>query len=269
MHTLRYLLFGALASIIVTPLHGQDLISRYRKARFQQQVEYFTEDNGVKAQPGAVQYLPTRADTIQQWLNQLTNNARISAWNSREKSFEVSDWRLVRKFERSWFNKKFERTLWAYLGTEPLLRVDTTFTRELRSKLEAYYGPPTQTISELLSDGEPNARTRDRHIQFEYWFVVNDSIPVVLMDVNGPLERGLIVSSDQRYRDILLQVRESLLKEFMNSKQRAPYIDYYFDALLRAWYYVGFDGVSYFYEPIGQPNLALGRPWLDIINRID
>ncbi len=268
MHSSRLSILFVLACMLVTPLQAQDLIERYRKARFEVQVRQYLLEKGREAQPEELQHLPTRADTIQQWLDQISENARINAWNQRKRTFEIQEWRLIRKFERVWFLKQFENTLWAYLGTEPLLPVDTTYTRELRARMEAFYGPPTQTISELMGNVAYH-RTRDRYIQFEYWFVVNDSIPVVLMDVNGPFERGLIASSDQRYRDILLEVRESLLEEFMDSKRRAPYVDYYFDAILRNWYYVGYNGASYFYEPIGQPNLALGRPWVGVINRLD
>ena len=268
MFILRYLLLWAITSIIVLPVKAQSLVDRYKSARFNVQVEEFFETNGMFARPNDIRHIPTRADTLQQWLNQLTNNARISEWNRREKKFEVETWRLIRKFERPWFNAKFEKTLWAYLGTESLMPVDTSYTRDLRAKLEAYYGPPTQTISELLQSND-SRRMRDRYMQFEYWFIVNDSIPVLLMDVNGPLERGIIVSSDQEYRDILLQVRESLLREFLQSDKRAPYIDYYYDSISRIWYYAGFDGKSYIYEPIDRPNLALGRPWLNVINRLD
>ena len=268
MYILRYLLFGVWLSIFISPSHAQSLVDRYREARFKVQVAEYLAEYGDDVPAERIKHIPTRADTLQHWLNQLTNSARIAEWNRREKAFEVEGWRLIRKLERPWFSKKFENTLWAYLGTESLLPIDTTYTRELRAKLEAYYGPPTQTISEFLNS-ESKERRRDRYMQFEYWFVVNDSIPVLLMDVNGPLERGIIVSSDQRYRDILLQVRESLLKEFLHSNTRAPYVDYYYDAIRRTWYYTGFDGDTYFNEPIGRPNLTLGRPWLDIINRLD
>lgn len=268
MYILRYFLFWVLASIVVSPSQAQSLIDRYKEARFKVQVEDYLDDFGENVQSGRLRMIPTRADTLQHWLNQLANSARIAEWNRREKAFEVEGWRLIRKLERPWFSNKFKNTLWAYLGTESLLPIDTTYTSELRAKLEAYYGPPTQTISEFLNSDETE-RPRDRYMQFEYWFVVNDSIPVLLMDVNGPRERGIIVSSDQQYRDILLQVRESLLKEFLQSKARAPYVDYYYDAILRTWYYSGYDGGEYFYEPISRPNLALGRPWLDIINRLD
>ncbi len=268
MHSLRNLIFLSIFWGMLNPLQAQDLIDRYRQARFQVQVQQYFQDHGTNADPMPVAHLPSRADTVRQWLIQLNRNAEIAAWNQREKSFEIEEWKLVRRFERPWFKRKFEDTMWAYLGTEALLPIDTTRTRELRANLESFYGPPTQTITELLNT-EPRTRSKERYVQFEYWFILNDSIPLVFMDVNGPLERGLIVSSDQRYRDILLSVRESFLKEFMQVRQPTAFVDYYFDARTQNWYYAGYDGKNYFMELIGQPNLALGRPWLEAINRSD
>lgn len=250
------------------PVSAQDLIDRYRQARFRVQVEQYFMDHGHEAELMPVAHLPSRADTVQQWLYQLSRDAEIAAWKKREKVFEIEEWKLIRRLERPWFSKKFENTLWAFLGTESLHAIDTTRTRELRAQLESYFGPPTQTISELL-DREQRTRSKDRYAQFEYWFVLNDSIPLVFMDVNGPLERGLIVSSDQKYRDILLGVRESFLKEFMQTSRPSAFVDYYFDARTQIWYYAGYDGKNYFMEQIAQPNLALGRPWLDDIDRSD
>ena len=269
MQSLRFFVALVFAgSLFSLPALGQDLLDRYIEARFRVQMYQYLDQNGENVAPMAVEHLPSRADTLQQWLNQLSQNARLAAWNRRQKQFEIEEWRLVRRLERRWFSKKFENTEWAYLGTESLTPLDTTLTHELRGRMEAYFGSPTQTIAELMSSDEMG-RTRDRYVQFEYWFVVNDSIPVILMDFNGPLERGLITSTDQRYRDILLNVRESFLKEFLQTSSQAPYVDYYYDARSLTWYYTGYDGTNYFMEPIVQPNLALGRPWLEILNRSD
>ena len=268
MPGLRYLSIFVLWIASCLPVQGQELIERYREARFRVQMHRFLEQNGLDVDPQRVEHIPSRADTLQQWLNQLSRNARLAEWNRRQRSFEIVEWKLVRRLERGWFTKKFDNTMWAFLGTESLTPLDTTKTQELRARMEAYFGPPTQTIAEMVG-GDEELRTRDRYAQFEYWFVVNDSIPVVLMDFNGPLERGLITSTDQRYRDILLDVRESFLKEFWQTEYSAPYVDYYFDVRTRTWHHAGFDGENYFMEPIVQPNLTLGRPWLEILSRSD
>ncbi len=268
MYSLRILFIISVVCGMLNPLQAQDLIERYRQARFQVQVERYFLENGEHVDPMPAAHLPSRADTVRQWLVQLNRNAEIAAWKQREKAFEIEEWQLVRRLERPWFIKKFENTLWAFLGTESLLPLDTTRTQALRAHFESYFGPPTLTITELLN-GEERTRTKERYVQFEYWFILNDSIPLMFMDVNGPLERGLIVSSDERYRDILLNVRESFLREFRQVSRPVAFVDYYFDARTENWYYTGYDGKKYFMELIGQPNLTLGRPWLDVLDRSD
>lgn len=235
---------------------GQELAELYRLARFTVQAEAHLQAKGMRAVPAEPLHIPSRSDTLLQWIVAMNGDGRGASLNE---NFAIDAWRLIRRAERNWFEKQHAGTLWAYLGTESLLPIDTTLTRDLRARLEGYFGPPTQTITEVF--GAPDTRdARDRFIQFEYWFVLNDSIPLLVMDVNGPLERGLVVSSDYRYRDILLHIRESFMEQFLRSDRRAPYIDYYYNPIESSWYYAGYDGERYFLERTKPPNLALGRP---------
>ncbi len=246
------------------PVRGQQLAELYRMARFTVQAEAHLAASGMRAAPAEPLHIPSRSDTLLQWILAMNGGPAAHSYEP----FAIDAWRLIRRVERSWFEKKHAGTLWAYLGTESLLPIDTTLTRDLRARLEGYFGPPTQTITEVF--GETDTRgARDRYIQFEYWFVLNDSIPLLVMDVNGPLERGLIVSSDYRYRDILLRIRESFMEEFLRSERRAPYVDYYYNPIESSWYYAGYDGERYFLERTKTPNLALGRPWPHALTRSD
>jgi hypothetical protein len=257
---MRCVLFALLAAgLFARPVFGQELAEMYRRARFQVQAERHFDDRGLRAAPLPPAHLPSRADTLARWLLTMRNDRHASLAGGKS-SFRLDSWRFIRRFERSGFEKRFDDTPWAYLGTESLLPVDTTLTRDLRARLEAYFGPPTQTIVEVLGAGSPRY-ARDRYIQFEYWFVLNDSIPLLVMDVNGPLERGVIVSSDARYRDILLRMRESFFEEFIRFDRREAYVDYYYNPFESTWYYAGFDGVRYYLEPTRPPNVGLGRPW--------
>jgi len=252
-------------AILAGPARGQELAEMYRMARFSVQAEAHLEASGMRAAPAEPLHVPSRSDTLLQWIVAMSGSARIT---SPAEPFAIDAWRLIRRVERKWFEKHHAGTLWAYLGTESLLPIDTTLTRDLRARLEGYFGPPTQTITEVFS--APDTRdARDRYIQFEYWFVLNDSIPLLLMDVNGPLERGLVVSSDYRYRDILLRIRESFMEEFLRSDRRAPYVDYYYNPIESSWYYAGYDGERYFLERTKPPNLALGRPRPQALTRSD
>ncbi|MEZ4701703.1 MAG: hypothetical protein R2834_15295 [Rhodothermales bacterium] len=263
---MRVFVLFLVCSWLVRPAEGQELADLYRNARFNVQAQAHLEATGMRADPAAPQHIPSRSDTLLQWLMVMRAGSASTTYSGEP--FAIDEWQLVRRLERGWFEKRYASTLWAYLGTESLMPIDTTLTRDLRARMEAYFGPPTQTITEVLGPGSGKS-ARDRYIQFEYWFVLNDTIPLVVMDVNGPLERGLIVSSDYRYRDILLRIRESFMEEFLRSDRRAPYIDYYYNPIESSWYYAGFDGLRYYLERTKQPNFALGRPWLNALSRSD
>jgi hypothetical protein len=175
-------------------------------------------------------------------------------------AIRVTERRVVRKLERSWFRKRFKDTRWAFLGAGyHLTPLDTTRTRVLRARMEAQFGPPTQT----LADYKPSERPDDL-VQFEYWLVVNDSIPVIVTDVSGPTDRGMIVSTDQQYRDHLLELRQAVLQPIIQSDTLAPYVDYYYDRTQSVWYRTGFDGARYFMDRIRQSAVTPGRrPWLE------
>jgi len=172
-------------------------------------------------------------------------------------------WRLIKKLERSWFRKQYSETMWAYVGSNEVTSLDTMFTKELRGRLEARFGPPTQTLSEMDLNSES---TIEEYIQFEYWFVLNDSIPFIVMDVNGPFERGLVVASDQMLRDQLSDIKHAFLDQITVNDELAPFVDYYFHREMGIWYQTGYDGENFFLKQIPKPNFARGRPVLDSLN---
>lgn len=172
--------------------------------------------------------------------------------------FPIDDVRTVHPLERGWFSAKYEATDWSFLGASTNLTFfDTTYTRDLRARLQAQFGDPTQTLADL-----PDT-SRIGEAQFEYWFVVNDSIPVRVSDVNGPNERGVIVSTSRGYRQDLVPLREALLHPLRDA-ERAPFVDYYYEEETRRWYRVGYDGSQFFRERISRFDIVSGRrPDLD------
>jgi hypothetical protein len=173
--------------------------------------------------------------------------------------FEIQRVELVPRLVRSWFRKAFGDTRWSFLGsTSDLAPLDTTHTRELRARLQAHFGDPSQT----MADGDPHA-PRDDYTQFEYWFVVNEAVPVVVTDVAGPYDRGLVVATDRRYRADLRALRRALLGVLIDEPARAPYVDYYYDDTADAWHRAGFDGTDFFVERVSRRTVLPGRrPWL-------
>lgn len=239
----------------------QHLAERYQAARLQLKADQLLEQrDGPFLPPLPALRLPVAADSLR------PDSSPESDSTQSEASFRVTDRRVVRKLERSWFQHKFGDSQWAFLGASRYITLlDTTLTRELRARLQAQFGDPTQTIADFQPERRP-----DDLLQFEYWFVVNDSIPVRVTDVNGPNERGLIMATDQRYRDRLAEVRGAVLKPLMEAGERAPYVDYYYDWQGDAWYRVGFDGTRFFVESIRRRDVTPGRrPWLDAASTQD
>ena len=239
-----------------------DLISRYRMARYRTLARHFVAQMPMPVRPP--EPMPVPSDSL---FAALESDEEVET-GSEEPTFPLEDVRRVRDLERSWFQNKYGNTDWSFLGAGSRLTVlDTTRTWVLRARLQAHFGDPTHTPAEVDLDQWRSApdSTRNALVQFAYWFVVNDSIPVRVTDVNGPTDRGLIVSTESTYRDRLRALRDALLQP-LRREERAPYVDYYYSDERRRWYRVGFDGQSFFREHISRHDIVRGRrPQLETV----
>ncbi|MFB6273545.1 MAG: hypothetical protein ABEL51_11690 [Salinibacter sp.] len=214
----------------------EGLLERYLEARHEALARRYLKQKGrfpvLPPQP-----LPTPTDSL--------IPAAERAASATENAFPLHDVRPVRQMERGWFQERFAGTEWAFLGETPgPTFLDTTRTLDLRGRLQAQFGDPTRTVAD-----RPLTKPPDHRTQFEYWFVVNDSIPVQIMDPMGPKGRGLIVATERPLREQLRALRDTLLAPLRRSK-RAPYADYYYDNRRERWYRTGYDGQSFFLEQI-------------------
>lgn len=247
-----------------TPGDSLSLAERYQTARLRMLARDFLEgQRGLPVQPPRL--LSTGADTLLSPSSR-TDTARAVA--EAKPSFPIESVRRVRTLERSWFQERYRAVEWAFLGSGSRLTfADTSRTRDLRARLQARFGPPTRSLAEVYSNEWVQApdSTREVPIQFEYWFIVNDSIPVRVSDVGGPRERGVIVSTDRRYREDLVALRSALFRP-LKTVERGPYVDYYYEQSTRRWYRVGFDGQTFFRERISRFDIVPGRrPQLDTV----
>ncbi|MFQ5568878.1 MAG: hypothetical protein ACE5G0_04335 [Rhodothermales bacterium] len=253
-----------LALVLVMPVRGQDppKVSRhslpafYHEARFQMVLQRVIRETGLYLAPLPAEHLASEADTLHHWL--ATRDPNYVPVKEEPDPTVIQSWQLVKRIERAAYVKQFDEVKWAYLGNNYFTPLDTVLTREIRARMQARFGAPTKTLVEL----DYSRRLRmEEYIQFEYWFILNDSIPMIVMDVNGPFERGIVVACDQRYRSVLFQLRQSFLGTLMQ-EEYGPYVDYYYHYRNRQWYRTGYDGRRFFRHAIGQPNLARGRPKL-------
>src|SRR5690554_5810934 len=100
--------------------------------------------------------------------------------------FEEPEIKVVSNSERQQFQSRFGNIAWTGQGLYNPTTIDRLPTVELRARLQAVFGDPTQTISDLIKE---NFRP-GKAVQFEYWFIVDGEIPMMILDLDGPFENG-------------------------------------------------------------------------------
>lgn len=253
------LLWGPLPAVV----YGQDVIDQYRSARIEERMEELLEVLGRRIVPMDPVQIPTSADTIR-WLDRTGpgGRARTRRTAGRVPELGTLTWRKMTRAERHWFKRRFSDVEWTSQGMRSPSVVDTVSTRVIRSKLEAAYGPPSNTVVDIIREREPRGA---EYIQFEYWFVINGEIPFIVLDVAGPFEEGLVFAGDLAYQDILTEAKRSLVGQIMQTERNAPYVDYYYSFDREQWFVTGYTGDRYFVKQIERPPIAEGRPELDDI----
>lgn len=166
-------------------------------------------------------------------------------------------WRAVAAHEQGGFLAAYREVFWGAVNAPSAM--DTVATPELRARLATLFGAPTRNAAAAEQEGYAGSE----HVQFEYWLVANDSIPILVLDVDGPFGRGLLVAGDDHFRQVLPALKDDLAARVIAAGPPAAYADYYHSQDRRAWYRTGYDGRVYFTEEVRQPRWAReARPGL-------
>lgn len=138
--------------------------------------------------------------------------------------------------------------------------IDNLPTMELRARLQAAFGNPTRTVLDMI--GKPGFREA-QYIQFEYWFEVDDSMPLVILDISGPFSTGLVYGGLPRNIDMLPEVKRELSNILMNVPELSEYADYYYalderdkaksENIPSGWYLVEYKNGTFKYERTTAP----------------
>ena len=161
-------------------------------------------------------------------------------------------WDRVGPAEQEAFLDRFREALWTVEGMHFHTSLDTLPTPEVRARLFSAFGAPTRTAVARGVEGFEGSI----HVQFEYWFVANDSIPFVALDVDGPFGRGLVLAGDYADAPVLGQLKRDLSARLLRDDRLMPYVDYYFSEDRDQWYRTGYDGTEYYVEEIDRPRWA-------------
>lgn len=260
---LRLLVFSVIVFPFVAPLsfaqkqNTSDLLSYYLGARTRQIATEIAASGNYRLNYLPLLPLDTKAHLIQTQLDELHWNALLASLPEPLETFGVTSVRLISKLESTSYASLFAEADWSFMGSSSRSAIDTMKTADIRSRLEFHYGAPTRTLSEI---GYPDSLRREDVVEFEYWFLANGEIPVIIMDVNGPWDRGIVLAAEMKFRSKLDLIKKSILEQLSKQPSRKQFIEYYYNFDQRTWYLTGFDGVQFFDRPIRRPDLKMGRP---------
>lgn len=121
---------------------------------------------------------------------------------------------------------------------------------EIRARLEGVFGKPTKTIEDIVEGGKLRA---GKAIQFEYWFVIDGEIPMMVLDLDGPFADGLVYVGASRYIDLMPQVKRTLTR-LVTEVEPKEYTDYFYSPERYQWYKVTYADGLYKKEEIDLPS---------------
>lgn len=173
-------------------------------------------------------------------------------------------WRKVAPDEQGDFVDRYRESYWQAATPRSGIAIDTMGTPEVRGRLQAAFGSPTRNADAQRRYGYGGSE----FVQFEYWFIVNDSIPVLALDLDGPFGRGLLVAGDERHSPILDDIKRDLSRQLLTEQYPDPWVDYYHSYDRQAWYRTGYNGTETFTVQVRPPRWS-GRADADrwIIHR--
>ncbi|SRR5690606_51126 len=163
-------------------------------------------------------------------------------------------WAKTEADDQGRFLALYRETFWRAVSTPA--SIDSVATPELRARLNGLFGAPTRNAAAAEQEGYAGSE----YVQFEYWLVVNDTIPILVLDRDGPFGRGLLVAGDEAHAAVLPLVKADLARRLAEARP-TPYADYYHRYADDQWFRTGFDGATYFTRESRRPRWVrrLGR----------
>ncbi|MBO6523754.1 MAG: hypothetical protein JJ971_08020 [Balneolaceae bacterium] len=163
--------------------------------------------------------------------------------------FEEPDIKKVEIEDAEAFEERFAQIKWTGEGFN-YNSLDRIPAIEIRARLEGVFGKPTKTIEDIVEDGELRA---GKAIQFEYWFIIDGEIPMMVLDLDGPFADGLVYVGASRYIDLMPQVKRTLTR-LVTEVEPKEYTDYFYSPERYQWYKVTYADGLYKKEEIDLPS---------------
>ena len=166
-------------------------------------------------------------------------------------------WRNTEAEAQGGYLEQYREVYWKAMSTRTA--IDTMGTPVLRGRLQAAFGKPTRNADALKKVGYSGSE----YVQFEYWLVVNDSIPILAMDIDGPFGQGLLLAGPEVHERYLPQIKQDLTDRLVARRFSDPYVDYYLSYERDQWFRTGYNGSEYFQRTVRRPPGWSRRPRVD------
>lgn len=164
--------------------------------------------------------------------------------------FSEPEFEKVTEEKWGWFMNKIENVKLTGQGLYDKQGIDSMATSKIRARLQAVFGEPTKTLEDLING--PKFRPGEA-IQFEYWFTVDDSIPFMILDVDGPFGEGLVYGGASKYIDLMPQIKRTFSRKLMEVEEPAPFQDYFYSPEREQWFNVTYKDGEYQAKEIDSP----------------
>jgi hypothetical protein len=168
---------------------------------------------------------------------------------SANAQFEEPEIVKVSTEEAEKFESRFADIKWTGQGFN-YNSMDRMPAIEIRARLQSVYGAPTKRIEEIVENGKLRA---GKAIQFEYWFIIDGEIPMMVLDLDGPFADGLVYVGASRYIDMMPQVKRTLTRHVTEAEPK-EFTDYFYSPERYQWYKVTYSDGEYKKEEIDQPS---------------
>ncbi|MTI89707.1 MAG: hypothetical protein FH748_17280 [Balneolaceae bacterium] len=163
--------------------------------------------------------------------------------------FEEPEIVKVTKENRATFQERFSEIKWTGQGFN-FNELDRMPSIEIRANLQNVFGNPTQKVGDII---EKDGKLRPgKAVQFEYWFIIDGEIPMMILDLDGPFEDGLVYVGASRYIDMMPQVKRTLTK-LVTEADPSEFEDYFFSPEREQWYKVSYKAGQYKKVEIKEP----------------
>lgn len=164
--------------------------------------------------------------------------------------FAAPEFKKVELVDADEFERRFHATQWTGQGFQGRTAIDVLPAMELRARLQKVFGNPTKRLEDLIT--KPNFRLGEA-IQYEYWFVINDSIPLMILDIDGPFATGLVYAGPVAYMDFMPEIKRALSTKIMQAERLAEFTDIFYSPERNQWFEISYKDGEFETKEISRP----------------